>query len=910
MKERTKGKNQLHFPVAVEFNVTENLTEKHSRALVQLISELQQLEKLNSKHDVERVDTLIEKILQYLPGPATPEKLRGLDYSIYIDWHAFASNEYSSLLDAVINLFDTNWPVQAIDGNFQVNRNILRLFTIDENAEFSIECCSKIFSAKYEKKFITMAQILEKCLQSDTWIFSALVNLSTTKQDSDFIDTSQDEFLKLLLSIPNRVANQLKGKTADVFIPKNYSSLLMLEVLKAIHFIVEVNAEEKTSLYNTTVLSQLLSRILIDFNFSRTSEAIPNVFDVIYEWASDEKYKIPIQTILLNLQRNAVDIASFYILQKQDVARLIGDAIITSNVWKFCLLTKLPLLTYLNNETIITNLTQYLASKTELQEDLYRLLTDLLQAWSSKASINNQTVDQHLYITKLIISGVELFNIRKTENNAAEFRKIMFNGVQNHLESMNSTTRLIGMYTAEIVTNKFINFEMKPEDELHFEYDNFSDEDKAILIQLKDFSTKISSPERSEKIIDVDGIIKNLQQNINNDSGYNQSIYQMPTNSIEIAGLSKSNASISIISDLTSHETDHLDSDDDEDDLKPYDMSNDIALKSEKVPRYLIDLKEALVETDDPDVFESSMNTCSDLIQEKLPNDDVSVGLELLQLLIGLEKKFYMENFENKRLAGCVAICTTYPKQCAEYICREFHTEIGRYSISRKLLMLDILCETSRSLSTVRANKVEEQREFPTTAKAPKKLILMKNDTSKIEEARRIIRKRIEEKTRRFNSHPRYLQTEHEQTNRFSDVAGYFFFPLIYGFGKQKFTDFKSDLDNVLLIKFLHTLATVTLSAQNCPIAVKFASEIFQLSSVFRFHPEPPVRLAVLQMIASVFMVIPKNLLAMHNHNYLAETRAWLDEYLSFNIVKGEKNAECRELAKHVLVLCIDALVS
>lgn len=871
------------------------------------------MEKLSSKSDVERVNNLIKKILQYLPGPVTPEKLSGFDHSIYIDWHAFAQNEYSTILDLVIDLFDTSWPVQAIDGVFRINENILRLFTIDENARFNIAVLSKVFSAKYESKFMTMAKILEQCLQSETWIFSALVDLCKTNQRPEFMDTVQDEYLKLLLSIPNKVANQLKGKTPDIFIPKSYSSLLMLQILKTIHFIVETNANGMAVTFDTSFLSRLFSRILVDFNFGRTSETIPKVFDVMYGWASDEKYKTTIRTILIDLHRNAVDVASYYILQKQDVARLIDDAVITSTAWKFCLFTKLPLLTYLNNESLIINLTRYLASKTELEEDLYRLLSDLLQAWSSKASINNHSVEQHLYITKLIISGVELFHIKKTVDHAAEFRKIIFGGVQNHLESMNTPMRLIGMYTAETVTNKFMNAEIKPEDELHFEYDYFSAVDKSILNQLKEFSRKAQNRENSHEVIDVDGIIKELQQMITSSSSYTQSAYQIPTNSIEITGLTEPNAHFSTSHRIDSRQSVVLDSDDDEDDLKPYDMSNDISIRTEKVPRYIIDLKEALLETDDPDVFESCMDACSDLIREKLPNDDITQGLELLQVLIGLEQKFYMEDFESKQIEGCVAICCVYPKQSAEYLCREFHTEIGRYAISRKIFMLDVLCEAARSLSKIEPSKVEEQRKIEAAsscASTTTKLILLKGEPNKIEEARRIIRNRIEEKTRRFNSNPRYLQSDNAQINRFSDVAGHFFFPLIYGFGKQQFTDFKNDVDNILLIKFLHTLATITLSAQNCPIAVKFASEIFQLCSIFRFHQEPPVRLAVLQMIASVFMVIPKNLLAMHNYNYLTEIRTWLEEYLSFNIVKGEKNAECRELAKHVLVLCIDALVS
>lgn len=895
-------------------DVKENLTEKQNRTFTQSFLELQKLDKITSKYDIEKLDSLIEKIIEYLPGPVTPEILRNLDYSIYINWNQFAANEYSSLLDLVINLFDTSWPIQQTDTALKLNHNILRLFSIDYNAEFVSKSMSTMLAAKYENKFLVLAQILERCLLNDTWIFSGIIHFCTHTEKGDnhqsaLNESRQEEFINLLLGIPNKVANRLKGKTTDLFIPKNYSCLLLLAFLKAVHFITESNANEKTKLFHTGFLSKLLSRILIDFNFQRSSDVLPKVFDVLYEWARFQKYKPAVQDILSNLQRNSIDVASFYVLQKEDVNQIIGDAVNISNAWKFCLLTKLPLMNFLNSDKLIINLIYYLSTRTTLECELYQLLAELLQSWSSKASINTHTIDQHLYITKLILASVELFKIKNMNADVSKIRKIIFNGVQNHIESMNGAVRIIGMFTAETVINKFLNVNMKTEDELHFDYNNISAEEKLILVELKDFLVNIFAEKGSITHTDTNVIIEQLQYSVDHNLDYTNKIHQVPVALVEALALPNMNTTM--ITTPKSNNIHGLDSDDDDeddevDDLKPYDMSNDISMKLEKVPRYLSDLKDFLLETDDPDVFESCMDSCVDLIREKLPNDDVSVGLGLLQLFIGLEQKFYLEGFEEKRLAGCIAICCVYPKQCAEYLCREFHTDIGRYSVSRKLCMLDILCETAKSLSEFDTNKIEEKAKVQVVQPSGKKLALMKDEKKNVMEAKLIIRKRIEEKTKRFTSRPRYL---HTQANKFSDVAGHFFFPLLYGLEKQQFSKLQNDIDNVLLIKFLHTISTVMLSAKNCPIATKFATEIFQISSVFRFHPEPTVRLAVLQMIATVFMVIPKNLLILHDYHYLHEIRIWLEEYLSFNIIKSEKNAECRELAKHVLVLCIDALI-
>lgn len=105
-------------------------------------------------------------------------------------------------------------------------------------------------------------------------------------------------------------------------------------------------------------------------------------------------------------------------------------------------------------------------------------------------------------------------------------------------------------------------------------------------------------------------------------------------------------------------------------------------------------------------------------------------------------------------------------------------------------------------------------------------------------------------------------------------------------------------------------LSNVYIPCLGCPIISRITPEVLQLGFALRFHAEPKIRLAVLQMLAATLLVTPKSLLQLHFSEYLIEMKNWLEEYLSFNIVKGEKNIECRQMTENVLALCIDALTA
>lgn len=896
----------------------------HRTGLVKCLTRIQSIEKLTSTQDVHRVNTIIEDVLLCLPGPSTPEKLCRYDYDTSTNWSEVAENEYAQILNEVIRLFDSCWPLymQEDNNSWKIEQNVVNLFSMDHSAHFVVESVSSIFAKGNAPKFNVLAKIFESCMRIECWLPSALIDYCYIEETESQVKShhDQEEFIQLLIAAPSKVANYFSGQhSSNLFDSEHYSCVLSTAIIKAIYFIAEIHRVEQTKMFHTDFLGQLFGRIAVDFNLNRMSTILPKIFHIFSLTAATTKcteLKASVQEMFLNLHRNSLNTVAWYLLNTDHPVDVLGKAAQLSKDWEFVLKTKLPLTLSSTDEKFIKNLITCLLN-TLPKVEYFDVLQDVLKAWSSKASVNSNSLEQQVYLAKFIVLGVGWFGVHENVSASHQIATLIHNGVQNHMMSLNPTIRAIGMITGEIVLNALGSG--NDEQKLRFDFNDFSDDIVKIVDEIRKFGEQATVDVQFDEgklntlILELYDIINEVHTvNSTTKTHTRPSIVQNA--SIEIGSLSVSSAnSAKILATPKPTNIEELDSDDD-DELQAYDMSNDEPQIQEKAPKYLQDLRDALVETEDSDVFEQSMTTCAKLINERLPSDITDVGLELLKVLIALEQRFYMEsNFHEHRMAACIAIGCVQPKKFAEYLCKEIHAECGRHSIAQKVLMMEILSETAKALSKLKVEGDDEMNK-PTDSNKMKKLIDKNDDRrQRILEIQRIIRERIDKKTRRF-AHSSFRNIESGQVNRFASVAGSFIFPLLYGFGKEQLTlygmknSLKHDADNILLLNFLGTVATITLASIHCPIIPKITQEVFQLALVLRFHAEPKIRLAVLQVIAAALMATPKVVLQTHFSNYLAEFQSWLEELLSVNITKGEMVAECRELAKNVLALCIDSI--
>lgn len=839
--------------------------------------------KIDSQTDLQRILALAEEFRQCLPGPATPEMLIRTDQSMYTDWRSFARNEYATVLEMLVAKVDRNWPTH----------NGTRLFLVDANSEFVMAALRALTT----KTKISMLQpMLETVLMSDSNLFCLFVDMSyNSNSDNNFLQTQRSDYVQLLVSIPNKIANEMQRSSSPICLPELYSDVLIAHVLKAIHFICNSDKVNGRELFDMSFLSMLFGRITVDFNDS--PQALKNAITVLAEWSGDEVYRSRINEFMMLQKRQAIASIVVPLLEHSNIKDIIGDSAIRSEDWKYCLLTKIPLLSHFKSDNVPLNLVRYLCGVSKEMKDnriVYGLLTDLLDIWSNKTCMLRTSVDQHIYITKLCILIVAALS--PNDINASDIKQKLFNGIPAHLEVLSATLRCIGMITAETILS-LLDSDAK-EGQLQFDYKGYSKDDLAIVERLRAVPLLLTNSQPITEELHANDIIEDMLKRITVNSQDRIPVQFQPetTKSVKV----QTTALISAAESISERE---LDSDDD---LEPYDMTNDVADVAAKTPLYLLDLKEGLREANDPDVFIKSVESCQQLIQDQLPSDDASLGLELLGILLEMDSKFAMDNFDEHRLAGCVAACCAHPKECAEFLCAQFNTKPGTYAISTKLLMLEILSASCKELSKI-DNPTAKDDDTNAIVPVKKLLTLSEQDNKKL--AAQIVRARVEKKTRRFatrTQHP--LKTA--QRNRFANVAGSFFFPLLSAIDVWNISDsrcMQNDIDNVLLINFLNTVSTFMLAARNVPKIENFFKEVVTVVLQLRWNQDPKIRLANLQLIGTIFLSVPMHVLYSYSEPVLHIER-YLVECCSPNVVAhgAVPNEECKQMALNVLMLSED----
>lgn len=571
--------------------------------------------------------------------------------------------------------------------------------------------------------------------------------------------------------------------------------------------------------------------------------------------------------ILIIVCRNSVDKLSPIILKLSTLQNLIrffgGESILQNKHWEYNLSIKIIFLSHYSQgfERLLQNLIYYLSNLPEGNDIIYKALDKLLNIWASKNTLKYTSFEQHVYLTTAIIFGIKsLIEIRKPNPEIKQkyFTTIM-HGVTTHLESTSINLRATGMITGQILS-EFLSISPKP---LEFEslYQNMSKDTQNIINKLKKLD-QIRPPEY--EISDEYRLFVSLV--------LGEPITKRPTVTKTLKLPVSNEVKNSTLQSEIVHSKIELELDSD-DDLEPYDMSNDVKLLSIATPSYLRDLIEAITETDNADLFKQSIECAENLILQQLPDDDASIGLELLTIFISTDERFPVESFENHIFNASIAIVTTYPIICAPYLSNEFHTGEGKYTISQRVLMLHILSASAKQLSS--------------PAKQIQPSIIQNFDQIISKNCRRITSKRNPTITTK---------------NKLTESAGYFFLPLIRGTKDtilRKFFDPKSD-SLLLLCEWLKALSVILIASKNIYSVPNMAREVFPLVEILKLHPDARVKTNLILLLAAVVLTVPVQNLKDEFLDYMYGIYSWACDISS---LRADPDHELREIAKSLIGL-------
>lgn len=816
---------------------------------------------------------------------------------------------FSTILPQLIEKFGRNFKMKD-----SIPQEIQNFLKISSDKNFILEAIDLLSSKNIMKQRLPFViELWRNILLDEDYFVFAFVRMSET--DVDYTTKNQiEQFIQQIICLPGKVANEMGSAFPKEFELKPFSALIMLDILKAFHIICQLNDIKQSQVYGFDFLSTLASRIFMNFNVDN-SPVLINSIAVIALLTNYDVYNDGIRQFMKGLQRQAIHIVAKIIFEHQEdsgrIKSMLHDIWNKSSDWRFVVTKKIPLLTFTKNDLAIKNIVHLLA--TEDIKTMENLLIEMFTVWSLKSHISETPFEQHFYITKFIILMVRY--LPNVHQYADKIKRILFNGMQLHIGSTDKKLSALGMITAEIVLG-ILDSEAKDDEKLKFDYSEMNPEIVTEVVDvLRLFPQNVLQSLDTAKTDGDQELTKAMENLISisrgtetKDMNNEDLIVQQRPTEIKIPDLSN----VEIKQQLP----EELDSDDD---LEPYPEPDRMHL-DEKRPKFLLDLIKFFSTTecnDDAEKFEESMKSAEEIIQQQLQLHHSDLAIDLLRIFLTLDKKCYLENFNELKMNILLKLCTIHPQVCAQYLCNEFNTENTKYSLATRLLMLDILTETAKKLSKLKTQsdvRVEERQKITT---GRNRLLIKLNE--ELEErnrkdSQRIISDRLQAKTRRITTRTLPLY-ETAGINKFGEVAGWFFFPLIEGFGRKQMlftsgTSLKYDTDNLLLAKFINTISVLMLCAENSIIAPKMAREIFNLSIFLRYHQESRVRLAVLHMVAAVLIAIPAKLVSIDFPNQIQEFMNHLQLITKNTVVNYEPDKDCREFALQLFAMCQNALIS
>ncbi|XP_063834765.1 telomere length regulation protein TEL2 homolog [Ostrinia nubilalis] len=801
--------------------------------------------------------------------------------------------------------------------------DVTPLFLLEESFFLSHEVLTVLCGFLKHETDVTvlraLSYILLKYVRSDA-VLTAVLDCSCVEMQDKIENYKHrmdwENFVQLLTSLPERVANRLQTETPKEFSHEDYCYKLIFHVIRGVDYMSESCFHQEV-MYDISYLAHFLSKVIINYNMT---DVILKFVDILIGWSANDQSLSKFvrrrltQTLFNHLNRQAIDSIALILLKRcpidyrtdeQAIFHLLGDNIDSSKDWNDILTYRIPFYykpTDYKDTTVVENLIYYLSTtKNNPADTLAGFVLKLASVWSDVKLCNVSNIPQHMHISHLMLLAVKYRSMISNRDNVewdlVETKSILFKGVSRHLRVLLNEFRCIGMTTVETIfkiLSTHDDSEREAAANLNFDLSCMGDTCVDIQRILRGIIYKcLIDPERriprlhKVKPINLQGLLDLVATRVidgDNWPAENTLLTVCTTKTkAEMERICKTciyyklddyALSKSTISEIEKSE--QLDSDDD---LQPYDMSNDVAVATRKRANYLRDLLEVLVDPPDAETFEASLDVAEELVLKQLKTEDRKLVEDLLNLFVHIEEKFHVENFDSIKFNTVVAIVYIQPKVAAAHLCKEIHTDVGRYSIATKIFMLDALAEAASRIAGVNAASQPAGQAIDDDEDEPE-VITRENDLPAAE----IIRRRLVNKTRYFHTirpHP----FSRAKRNQFAAVSDFFFYPLVSGFGCKQLSlsyhNLKHDVDSVLLLKYLSVVGNIILASKNCPKCSSYCWEILQIITYMRHTPDPKIQMAVISLLASVVLVLPPLIMKTEFLNIMLEFRSWLGDCLT-----------------------------
>ena len=568
---------------------------------------------------------------------------------------------------------------------------------------------------------------------------------------------------------------------------------------------------------------------------------------------------------------------------------------------------------------LLHNLIHYISN--ESGELVGEVLENILTAFNSEMYMDKISIDQHMYLCRVIILCVRYYTIRIQPHNAMEFLHtineaspnqdeenepkqepllqfpsnfpkyplllLTQNAIGNLLKNTRNDIKLAGQLCGEVLS---FWFNQDATNKLSFDFptDNPIVKDLRALLTSKHDKPPVVKREKctmdaesNSELLTTD-LIPDLENMFGSETNNeiilpNTNTGAEPQSSDEIQTLilpgdlktEKKRPLIEILSDSENS---------DSEDLQPFPNPNIDNPAKEETPKSHTygsrpilgpySLRECVEwmgtntkssnEAEDMKRLEAALRRVESFIRAS-PHDIKIWSHDLAEILLNLTNKGFIENCETIRLNALVALCVVDPISTAKYLTTEFYAE--NMVICSRFDVLVCLERAGAELANIIESKTDvTQFSFPLA----KNERVIKN--TKVWED--VIKERLKLKTRIISSARKEVRISE---NIFGGIVGHFFYPLLYNFDKSIQTMDFFGKDVWLFCALLKTLGSLIIYAQGTIALRKMSSTLFDFLTAIKSVDNPLVKQGISFCVLCVLEVTPAYYLLPELSNQLNE---------------------------------------
>ena len=483
-------------------------------------------------------------------------------------------------------------------------------------------------------------------------------------------------------------------------------------------------------------------------------------------------------------------------------------------------------------------------------------LLSLLEVFSNSSLLVSSSLKNHISLVKSILLCITYISASEALQLKSQLLPLILRGVANHIDCLDPEKRTLGMIVGEKCTKV-----LSPDGpSLAFEYQE-TDLTRQVADAIESAERKISE---NINVVPSAVIYSEIINKMLEDLG-SQGLIE---NSLPCSGKKKEKITISRPVENSDEDDDYyekegnlksdaepeiyeedLDSDDDE--FTPYDMSHDTPLRKVRSPCYPQEVLEYLVEGE-VDKVEAALEVCEKIVRSDIPNQDPELGVEMANVLLHLDDMYNLDNFDDNRQNSMTALTVSHPKQCAAFLCNQFYE--ANYNIRQRHDVLHTIKQSAVELSGTNLQSIGDGN-------------LKQNWTRSLESVTSV------KELREFGKERKKSLQQNEKENKMKMLVGHFFYPLIERIEKiEPYMDLLNR-DKSLLCDLFHTLGILLHATGDCPSSRKLIRTFLDSTSSIFYHPDNAVRLSYLKSLGLVLTSVEHlpNVLTLSELSDLAE---------------------------------------